>query len=66
MARECRINDGGGRGVGKGESRQQLMLNAFTMEKKYIPLKLSSRFDNRNDVTSLRNLLSTLQYAVMQ
>ena len=55
MARECRINDGGGRGVGKGESRQQLMLNPFTMEKKYIPLKLSSRFDNRNDATALRN-----------
>ena len=40
---------GEGEEWGKGKSKQQLMLNAFTMEKKYIPLKLSSRFDNRND-----------------
>ena len=34
------INDGGGRGVGKGENRQQLTLNAFTMDKKYNTFKI--------------------------
>ena len=32
MARECKINDGGGRGVENGENRQQLMLDSFTIK----------------------------------
>ena len=32
-----KINDGGGRGVGKRENGKQLTLNTFTMAKKYIP-----------------------------